>query len=438
MQLLLEGWGRTLGLSLKELEELLCYGLLDRIGGPKLDGDLTARYLRRLGPYLTQIYRERLSGVRSSWPQGIFFGQQGRVNARHILKYLFEQHLKLGPSALADQFSYRFLEKYKITALVRSAYGGRLFAALDDCYPGHFKPWELRSSRGFWQGEKGQRHAVEALRWLVEEKLRLDPAELPEHITTNFLIRHGLKGALVAFGRSLWRLVDAAYPGRFRPWQFRHAPRNYWQGRAGQRRQAEALRELLQELGVKPEEFPQKVRWRFFVDHGIKKLISPRKQPGETLQRLVRLAFPDYYRPTDGLLVYDKGRRQIIYRSISRKLSREEIIEDLRRVAAKLGRAPKGREYSRLGLYTRATVARHFGSYWTALEEAGLSGFKRTPVPREELLRELRELAEKLGRAPRKVDIERSSRYSVRPFYRCFGSLKRAVRKAMASIEVKA
>jgi nucleotide-binding universal stress UspA family protein len=113
----------------------------------------------------------------------------------------------------------------------------------------------------------------------------------------------------------------------------------------------------------------------------------------------------------------------------ARGVSDEELIERLRRLAARLGRRPKMKdiderfEYSYKPLYTR------FGGLHAALEEANIEIPDRDPgaTPRNDLLLALRQLASELGRPPTSEEMMEQGTYSCSPYWREFDSWAEAL-----------
>ncbi len=123
---------------------------------------------------------------------------------------------------------------------------------------------------------------------------------------------------------------------------------------------------------------------------------------------------------------------------IRKRYSNEQIVEQLRGSAERLGRSPTMREFEEDPETTvhPQTVIQHFGSWNDAKRQAGL-------VPRrfarpDELVRLLRELGEKLGRPPtaRDLDEHRDSMPSKSLYWHTFGSLKNALREAGFDVPV--
>ena len=86
---------------------------------------------------------------------------------------------------------------------------------------------------------------------------------------------------------------------------------------------------------------------------------------------------------------------------LRRRYTDEEILEELRAAAARHGRSPTMREFARdaEARVHPQTVIEHFGTWNAAKRAAGLS--PRRFLTRDELLEQLRRLGEELGRTPR-------------------------------------
>ncbi len=123
---------------------------------------------------------------------------------------------------------------------------------------------------------------------------------------------------------------------------------------------------------------------------------------------------------------------------IRKRYSNEQIIEQLRACAERLGRSPTMREFEEDSETTvhPQTVIQHFGTWNAAKREAGL-------VPRRfakpaDLIKLLRELGEELGRPPTAKDLDehRASMPSKSLYWHMFGSLKNALRQAGFDVPV--
>ena len=117
---------------------------------------------------------------------------------------------------------------------------------------------------------------------------------------------------------------------------------------------------------------------------------------------------------------------------LRRRYSNEEILEELRAAAERLGRSPTMREFAQDedARVHPQTVIEHFGTWNSAKRAAGL--FPRRFLTRDDLLAQLRGLGAELGRTPKTSDLtaRRRSLPSASLYAHTFGSLANALREA--------
>jgi Homing endonuclease associated repeat len=115
-----------------------------------------------------------------------------------------------------------------------------------------------------------------------------------------------------------------------------------------------------------------------------------------------------------------------------RRYSDDDILEELRAAAARIGRSPTMREFAQdpEAKVHPQTVIEHFGTWNAAKRAAGL--FPRRFLTRDELLDQLRALGVELGRTPTARDLaaRRRALPSASLYAHTFGSLANALREA--------
>ena len=113
-----------------------------------------------------------------------------------------------------------------------------------------------------------------------------------------------------------------------------------------------------------------------------------------------------------------------------RNVSSDDLIADIRRIASELGKESVTIEdQNERGRFHATTITRRFGSWFRALDLAGLQ-YSRTPLntPEEELFRNLEEVWTKLGRQPRYVEVNKPfSKFSVGTYEKRFGTWRKAL-----------
>src|SRR5436189_6474326 len=123
---------------------------------------------------------------------------------------------------------------------------------------------------------------------------------------------------------------------------------------------------------------------------------------------------------------------------IRKRYTDEQILGELKESAERLGRSPTMREFSADPETTvhPQTVIEHFGSWNRAKRKAGL--VPRRFATREELLTLLEELGKEVGRVPtaRDIDEHRGKLPSKSLYWHTFGSLTNALREAGFDVPV--
>ena len=115
-------------------------------------------------------------------------------------------------------------------------------------------------------------------------------------------------------------------------------------------------------------------------------------------------------------------------------VSDAELLDDLRCVAASLGKTTVGqKEYRRIGRYDDSTTTRRFGSWNAALKAADLSISNVVNLTDEELFENILALWQHYGRQPRRRELAVSpSRISQSPYLRRFRSWTAALESFVA------
>ena len=143
-------------------------------------------------------------------------------------------------------------------------------------------------------------------------------------------------------------------------------------------------------------------------------------------------------RPHPALAGIDEAELAEFRAGIRRRYTDEQILEQLRASAARLGRSPTMREFAADGEATvhPQTVIEHFGTWNAAKRAAGLT--PRRFISREELLDQLRALGADLDRTPtaRDIDGNRGRVASKSLIWHTFGSLTAALKEAGFDVPV--
>jgi hypothetical protein len=111
--------------------------------------------------------------------------------------------------------------------------------------------------------------------------------------------------------------------------------------------------------------------------------------------------------------------------------SEEDLLDELYRLRDELGKVPTSRDMDEHGAFSRGTYRNRWGSWNDALEAAGLTPqTEGEKISRNDLLEELRRLADELGRQPSTSDMDEQGAYSDGVYYSHFDSWSAALEAA--------
>ncbi len=106
-----------------------------------------------------------------------------------------------------------------------------------------------------------------------------------------------------------------------------------------------------------------------------------------------------------------------------------QLLNDLQQLYQKLGKIPSSKDITKCGKYNYKTYQKRFGSMMSAREEAGING-RVYRITEAELLNDLQRLRRELSKIPSTGDIIKYGKYSAVLYQKRFGSILVAKKKA--------
>lgn len=174
---------------------------------------------------IEEIYQEILDGTRRSFPKGTWSEDVNGELKRRITRYLIEDVLKWSDEDIKEKWNQNIIKKFKLNSMMQ-VYRSSPYAMLNAAYPSRFEPWEIKyTPKGFWTKEK----SLEILKEIIEEKERLTEYQLLKKYDSNWLTKNKLRGVCSRyFNDSPYQMLNAAYPDRFKEWELKYVPRDFW------------------------------------------------------------------------------------------------------------------------------------------------------------------------------------------------------------------
>lgn len=157
-----------------------------------------------------KLYQSILDGEVSKFPANYWKASDNREKAIECFKYLIEEVLKYKEDDFKN-LNYALLKKYKLKTPLANVYENSVYKMLSDVYPG-IKPYCLDVSPRCYYDDKENR--LDAIRWLIEDKLKIEPEHALDVIEPKMFDDYGIRMAKDKHKGGVYALVKEAYPDR--------------------------------------------------------------------------------------------------------------------------------------------------------------------------------------------------------------------------------
>ncbi|WP_368661168.1 hypothetical protein AB3U43_00405 (plasmid) [Bacillus cereus] len=149
-----------------------------------------------------------------------------KLKALEALKWTIEEKENLKNDQILCVFGEKWLKKNKLNTPCGMYWNGSPYAYLNELYPNQFKEWQLKKvPMNFWT----QKNALDILQWTIENKEYLSEEQLLNVFDKSWLSKHRLSSPCKIFwANSPYAMLNALYPNRFKEWQLKKVPMNFW------------------------------------------------------------------------------------------------------------------------------------------------------------------------------------------------------------------
>jgi hypothetical protein len=175
-----------------------------------------------------ELYREVLEKKRKRFPNHFFIGEEGKKYIAYMTCYLLEERLFIEVNEIPQKVKASILWSHRLRPPA-NVYGWNYYDVIENAYPGKFKPWEFHQvPNSYWNGEEGRNRAIQAVKYAIEVESGIPLEDLPLQFNHHFFKKYRLVGVFDIFEQSPFQVIEAVYPGVFKPWQFANVPLNCW------------------------------------------------------------------------------------------------------------------------------------------------------------------------------------------------------------------
>lgn len=174
-----------------------------------------------------EIYKLRLNGKIKTFPYNYFnkyiCGNVAIKRATAITKFLISDIMNLEMSEIPKKLNAYTFNRYLLNTMLKDAFSGDVFEAVDTLYPGVFSRYEFIRSKN----EINQKVAIDATFWFIEEVLKINLEKSGKLLSKALFKKHNLNWLLSYYNGSIYDVINSAYPGKYMQWHFT-CPKRFW------------------------------------------------------------------------------------------------------------------------------------------------------------------------------------------------------------------
>ncbi|MGE6366014.1 hypothetical protein ACQKD9_19890 [Bacillus paramycoides] len=241
---------------------------------------------------IIKIYEDILSGKRESFPKNTWsMDTQGEL-IKLLTRHLINNILKWDDTEIKEKWNLRTIKKWRLSGACGAYFNESPYKMLDAAFPNQFKPWELKCTpKNYWTRE----NSLECLRYWIKEKDKLTRNQLLNTYNRNWLKERHLDSPFQTYWNSSpYKMLDAAFPGQFKPWDLRKTPHNYWNSK---RKSLKVFKRIIKELNMSNDDIKLHYSLRWIIQHGLRTPLT--KFFDDSPYKMLNAAFPEQFKPWD-------------------------------------------------------------------------------------------------------------------------------------------
>jgi len=232
-------------------------------------------------------------GINKFFPPN-FLQKNAKKRAAIITRFLIEKILESTPGKILSQNDELFFIKHKLQNVYRY-FNYSFNRVLGNAYPDIIHPWlNSRAGEDYWIEKENRIHAI---RWLVEEKLNINPSTCFTKISIarTAFAENGLSYLFNTYYNSVSSALREAYPEK-EPWELGNVALKYWTDENASR----AIKWLIQQQKWNIQDLPEKIRSKelnrkTFSEYGLATLFE--KKFNKNFYNTISTAFPGQFEP---------------------------------------------------------------------------------------------------------------------------------------------
>lgn len=233
-----------------------------------------------------ECYKKVLSRELKKFPKHFWEKPYSMQSAKSIVKYLFEEKLCIDLNNLHKILSIKFFQDHKLLGMLRIVFNYKIYDLVEYVYPNKYAIFQFNTKGSYFASDD---NVKEAVAWIAKNKLDGNVDIIPKVFTFEYIYDLGMTSVL-KYKKSIYDIVNTAYPNKFRPWEFKQISAGYW---GEDEHISEAVKWLVEEkLKCKEDEIPKKISKSLLVKFNLDYVC--RRVGG--IYELVNIAYPNKFK----------------------------------------------------------------------------------------------------------------------------------------------
>jgi hypothetical protein len=191
-----------------------------------------------------KVWKQVFNKKRKRFPN-CFWQDINKSQLKGLLIYFFEYFLGWdinNTEFIKTDLCAEIFRKYKLSSMLW-IFNNSPFEVFNFAYPNRIKRLDLnRAGKSYWTKQK----YIKVLRYLLEKE-KWTEEDIKANSIYVLLKKYGIQfNSLKNLKIGQYDLINAIYPGKFKPWEFNKVPPNYWNKRTGKQAVKWLIEERLQ------------------------------------------------------------------------------------------------------------------------------------------------------------------------------------------------
>ncbi|PEF45188.1 hypothetical protein CON22_18070 [Bacillus cereus] len=205
-----------------------------------------------------------------------------------VLRDWIENRDKLSKKQLLNVYCRDWIKERNLDSPLQRHWNASPYLMLNAAYPNQFNEWDLKKSpSNFWETKE---KSLKIFKEIIK-KQNMSTEDIKKEYNLKWIIQNGLRTPLNRFWNdSPYKMLDEAYPNRFRVWDLHDAPNNTW---TDKETAIDLIKEIIDERSVSISQILNYGAEKWMIENKIQRPVA--LHWGSAPIKMLKDIFPDEF-----------------------------------------------------------------------------------------------------------------------------------------------